>query len=213
MKKLLAVFVAVLVVIALPSLGGERPVCVVPLNDGGIAARSTGDFIGVVTLDGVRCPASRLQTDGGLLALDGGPYLEPGRAPDGGYFRLSDAGIAFPDGGPLLIADGGTFALLSGCVTCDLRGAASVALQCNDPVYYSEQWGGTVTNNRDVGVREPSAATTNGILVDFDINPDPYRIDFRDAIPAGQTRTLSIKPVSASASNRCVISTIKRAVP
>ena len=214
-QKAVAVVLVSILLVLLPSSvrAGERPVCAIPLNDGGIAARSSGDLIGVVTLDGVRCPADRLQRDGGLLALDGGPHLEPPLQSDGGYFRLSDGGITLADGGLYILPDGGANAILTGCMRCDLRGAASVALQCNDPVYYSEQWGGTVTNLRNVAVREPVAATTNGILVDFDINPDPYRIDFRDAIPAGQTRTLSAKPVTGNATNRCTLSTIKRSSP
>lgn len=188
MNKFLVVAVSVLVVASLAS-AGERAVCVVYLNDGGLTAQSTADVLSTSTLDGVACPAERLQTDGGILASDGG-------------FALTTAnGQTSTDGG------------LAGCVMCDFRGATSISFQCSDPVYYSEKWDGGVDSRRQRPERGVVPATTLDTLVDFDINPDPYRVDFRNPGVAGQNQHISLKPVAASASNRCVISTIKRAVP
>lgn len=195
MKKIFLVggFVALFLVVAglLPpqkALAGERAVCVVYLNDGGLTAQSTATYLDVATLDGYRCPSERLQPDGGILAWDGGYDL------------------TIANGQP---ADGG----LAGCIQCDFRGASSIAVQCSDPVYYSEKWDGGMDTRRRNIERGVVPATTLDTLIDFDINPDPYRIDFRDSIPPGQNRHISVKPVAASSSNRCVFETIKRAVP
>ena len=195
MKKTLLVtgFIALFLVVAglLPpqkAVAGERAVCVVYLNDGGLTAQSTGDVIAVSTLDGTACPSERLQPDGGYLAWDGGYNL------------------TLANGQP---ADGG----LAGCNQCDFKGATSISMQCSDPVYYSEKWDGGVNNRRQHTERGVVPATTLDTLVDFDINPDPYRIDFRGTNTYGANQHVSVKPVSASSSNRCVFSTIKRAVP
>jgi hypothetical protein len=196
MKKILAVAALAVLVASLPSLGGERPVCKIYLDDGGVVARSTaptpGDLLaarpdtaglGYATLEGVACPTIRLQTDGGIISSDGGLTL------------TNAAGTANSDGG------------VAGCPVCDFRGARSVVLQCKDPVYYSEQWDGGSDSWNQRGVMP---ATANHTLIDFDANPDGYRIDFRGG---GATNHLSIKPVAASASNVCTVSTINRNVP
>lgn len=176
---------------------GERPVCKVWLDDGGIVARSTSTNISeyiinrpetaglaLITLDGKACPAERLQTDGGIMSSDGGLTL------------TNAAGTLNTDGG------------LAGCPFCDFRNATSVVMQCKDPVYYSEQWDGGRDGWNQFGV---VPATTNSELVDFDANPDGYRIDFRDGFTGNHH--ISVKPVSASTTNFCTFATIKRAVP
>lgn len=181
------------------ALAGERVVCKVWLDDGGVVARSTAitqgdalsarpDTVGLAysTLDGLACPANRLQPDGGIFAWDGGLDL------------TTAVGVA---------ADGG----VAGCPFCDFRGATSLVLQCKDPVYYSEKWDGGVDRWNQRGV---IPATSNDILIDFDVNPDGYRIDLRGATSYGiQNQHISVKPVSASATNMCTFSTIKRASP
>ena len=193
MKKILAVAVVSMLCASL-SLAGERVVCKIWLDDGGVVARSTapapldiiaGRFdttgLALASLDGTACPAIRLQDDGGILSRDGG-------------LELTDVnGQANTDGG------------VAGCSFCDLRGARSVALQCKDPVYYSEKWDGGVDRWNQRGV---VPATANDILIDFDSNPDGYRIDLR-----GTGNAISVKPVTASASNTCTVSTINRNVP
>lgn len=198
MKNILVV-IAALVFCSIPlAFAGERVVCKVWLDDGGVVARSTApntaDLIGVrpdtvglgyATLDGVSCPATRLQTDGGIFSSDGGLTL------------TNAAGTLNTDGG------------VAGCPSCDFRGATSLVLQCKDPVYYSEKWDGGVDKWNQRGV---VPATSNDVLVDFDINPDGYRIDFRGGAN-GQNNHLSVKPVSASATNFCTFSTISRKSP
>lgn len=183
MKKIFAVAAITAFVLALPSFGGERVVCLVYLNDGGTTAQSTGDVLATATLDGVACPSTRLQPDGGILNADGG-------------LELSSSTGAGTDGG------------LAGCVQCDFKGAMVIAMQCSDPVYYSEKWDGGVDSRRQKPERGVVPATTSDTLVDFDANPDPYYITFRDAIPAGSNRHVSVKPVSAT-SNVCKFSTVK----
>jgi hypothetical protein len=198
-KKILAVMTVAVLAVALPSLGGERVVCKVWLDDGGVVARSTAltptaligvrpntAGLGYSTLDGKSCPSDRLQPDGGIVAWDAGTS-----------FALTNA-----DG---TAADGGR----AGCPLCDFRGATSLVLQCKDPVYYSEKWDGGVDQWNQRGV---TPATSNDVLVDFDMNPDGYRIDFRGSA-SGKNNHLSIKPVSASATNFCTLSTIERKSP
>jgi hypothetical protein len=197
MKTLLPLLAVFVLAVFMPSAeAGERPVCKVWLDDGGVVARTTGTNIGdylagrpetaglaLNTLDGWPCPANRLQTDGGIVSADGGLLLtdSSGTPTDGGY---------------------------AGCPFCDFRNATSVVLQCSAPVYYSEQWdGGTDA----WGQRGVVPATSNHEKIDFSVNPDGYRIDFRDGFIGNHH--LSIKPVAASASNFCTISTIKRASP
>ena len=184
------------VLLATDAHAGERVVCKIWLDDGGVVARSTaptpGDLLlarpdtaslAYSTLDGVACPAIRLQTDGGIISSDGGLTL------------TNAAGTANSDGG------------YAGCPFCDLRGATSVVLQCAAPVYYSEKWDGGTDNWNQRGVMP---ATANDVKIDFSANPDGYRIDFRGN---GATNNLSIKPVTASASNFCTLSTISRKSP
>jgi hypothetical protein len=198
MKQVLVVIAALGIVVAATASAGERVVCKVWLDDGGIVARSTapspletpaalGSYgLSIATLDGLACPVGRLQTDGGILSSDGG-------------FTLTNAAGT-------LNSDGG----YAGCPACDFRGVSSIVMQCRDPVYYSEKWdGGSDTWNQ----RGVVPATTNDILVDFDANPDGYRIDLRGSAVAGQNQHISVKPVSASASNFCTFSTIKRSSP
>lgn len=199
MKKILAVAAVFLLVLSVPAIGGERPVCKIWLDDGGVVARSTaptpGDTIAAradtaglasYTLDGLACPATRLQPDGGIAAWDGGIG-----------FEMTLATGAASDGG------------VAGCPFCDFRGATSLVLQCKDPVYVSEQWDGGHDRWNQRGVMP---ATANHTLVDFDVNPDGYRIDFRGGA-TGKNNHLSIKPVTASTTNFCTVSTIERKVP
>lgn len=199
MKKVLAVAGIVALFLALPSFGGERVVCKLWLDDGGIVARSTAPMpleligvrpdtanLGYATLDGLACPAIRLQFDAGIVAWDAGVGFE----------------MTAQNGQP---TDGG----VAGCPVCDFRGATSVVMQCKDPVYYSEKWDGGVDKWNQRGVMP---ATANDVLVDFDVNPDGYRIDLRGSC-TGCNQHISVKPVSASASNVCTFSTIKRASP
>lgn len=195
MKNYLVVLAA-LVFCSIPlAFAGERVVCKVWLDDGGVVARSTaptaGDAIGVrpdtaglayATLDGVACPANRLQTDGGIFSSDGGLTL------------TNAAGTLDTDGG------------VAGCPACDFRGANTLVMQCKDPVYYSEKWDGGVDKRGQRGV---VPATANDELVDFDMNPDGYCITFRGTV-AGQNNHISVKPVSASASNVCTFATTTR---
>ena len=198
-KALVVAVFSMSLLLAVPAArAGDRVVCKVWLDDGGVVARSTAtdltgavasrpDSVGIsiATLDGLQCPSNRLQADGGIIASDGG-------------FTLTDsAGQVNSDGG------------LAGCVFCDFRGATSVVMQCRDPVYYSEKWDGGVDR---YGQRGVVPATANDVLVDFDINPDGYRIDFRGTRP-GMNNHVSVKPVSASASNFCTFSTIERKTP
>ena len=196
MKKLIAVAATALLCVVPFAHAGERVVCKIWMDDGGVVARSTapapGDLIGVrpdteglgyTTLDGIACPTDRLQTDGGILASDAGLYL------------TNAAGQANSDGG------------VAGCSLCDLRGARSITLQCNAPVTYSEKWDGGVDR---WGQRGVVPATTNDTLVDFSTNPDPYRIDFRGS---ATSNNISLKPVTASSSLVCKIATISRNVP
>ncbi len=175
---------------------GERVVCTLLLNDGGVAARSTSPVpsellgapetanLGYTTQDGLACPTNRLQPDGGILAWDGG-------------FDLTQANGQAADGG------------VAGCPICDFRGATSIVMQCAAPVYYSEKWDGGVDR---WGQRGVVAATTRDEKVDYTINPDGYRIDFRGTA-AGKNNHISVKPVSASATNFCTFATIERKTP
>ena len=56
-------------------------------------------------------------------------------------------------------------------------------------------------------------ATANDVKVDFSSNPDGYRIDFRDRPTRTTNAHISVKPVTASASNFCTFSTISRVAP
>ena len=199
MKKLLAVAVTALLCAVPFAHAGERVVCKIWMDDGGVVARSTAPTptdllayrpdtagLGYSTLVGYSCPAIKLQTDGGIVAWDAGTG-----------FEMTNAAGQATDGG------------VAGCPLCDFRGATSVVLQCKDPVYYSEKWDGGVDKWNQRGV---TPATSNDVLVDFDMNPDGYRIDFRSSGGASNNH-LSIKPVSASATNFCTISTIYRKTP
>lgn len=207
MRNVFAVIALAALFVVPFAFAGERVVCKVWLDDGGIVARSTApaplDTIGgsrpgtaglaSVTLDGFACPANRLQPDGGIQAWDGGTGYEMTQA----------------NGQP---TDGG----VAGCPVCDFRGATSVAFQCLDSngagvkVYYSEQWDGGFDKWNQRGVMP---ATTSSTLVDFSINSDPYRIDFRGSAMPGQNQHVSVKPFAASQSAVCTFSTIKRASP
>jgi hypothetical protein len=112
----------------------------------------------------------------------------------------SDGGVLGTDGGYVL-PDGG----LSGCNACALKGARSIALQCDNPVNYSERWDGGANAWGEKGV---TPATTSDMLIDFDINPDPYRIDFRGT----GNQNISIRSVSVSA-NVCRVGIIQRHAP
>lgn len=202
MKNALTVFaVALALAVPLAALGGERVVCVVWLDDGGTVARSTApaprDVIGGArpitaglassTLDGYACPANRLQPDGGIQAWDGGVGFE----------------LTAANGQP---TDGG----VAGCVYCDFRGVTTLVMQCRDPVYYSEKWDGGVDA---WGQRGVIPATSNDVLVDFDVNPDGYRIDMRATGIQNANQHISVKPVSAGVTNFCTFSTAKRIAP
>jgi len=182
MKKILVTCAVLAVFLVSVAQAGERTVCLLWIDDGGVVPRSSADTLAAWTLDGKRCPDDRLQPDGGILSADGG-------------LLMTDV-----SGNP---TDGG----VAGCMFCDFGSARSITLQCNDPVYVSEQWDGGVDRWHQRGVKPALSSDT---LIDFDINPDPYRIDFRGG---GKTNHISVKPVAASASNFCRISTINRNVP
>lgn len=105
------------------------------------------------------------------------------------------------DAGSISTADS---TLADGGVACAWGPAKSLALQCDNAVYYSERWDGGVNNLKQNGV---VPATTSDMLIDFDVNPDPYRIDLR-----GQARHISVKSTSTTA-NTCRVGTVERAVP
>lgn len=197
------VFAVAVALVSLTASGGERVVCKIWLDDGGIVARSTapspletpaalGSYgLALATLDGRQCPTERRQYDGGILSSDGG-------------FTLTLAsGQANSDGG------------YAGCPACDFGGATSVVMQCRDAttgikVYYSEKWDGGSDNWSQRGV---VPATANDELVDFSANPDGYRIDLRDVGIQNRNQHISVKPVSASASAYCTFATSKRIAP
>lgn len=191
-------FSAALGLLSLPASAGERVVCKLWLDDGGIAARSTAPSpaetpysvaavgLASTTLDGFACATNRLQPDGGILPWDGGTAL-----------LLTSADGTNGDGG------------VAGCPACDFRGATTLVMQCRDPVYYSEKWDGGVDRWNQRGV---VSATANDELVDFDVNPDGYRIDFRPGGFSGNNH-ISVKPVTASATNFCTFATVSRKIP
>lgn len=136
------------------------------------------------------------------LPQDGGPISTATRAtvtncpaerlqPDGGLLQT--------DGG-VLIGDGG----VAGCVDCSWGKAQSLFIQCDNPVYYSEAPSNTYSL---WGEKEATPATTSDVLVDFDTNPDAYRIDLR-----GTAQHISILSVSTSA-NVCKVGTVERHIP
>ena len=111
----------------------------------------------------------------------------------------SDGGLLQTDGG-FYLDDGG----VAGCVDCSWGNARSLFLQCDNPVYYSE----SPSNTRSLwGEKEVTPATTSDVLVDFDINPDAYRIDLR-----GTAQHISILSVSTSA-NTCKVGPVERHIP
>lgn len=111
--------------------------------------------------------------------------------PDGGLLQ-TDGGFYLDDGG------------VAGCVDCNWGKAQSLFLQCDNPVYYSE----APSNTFSIwGEREVTPATTSDVLVDFDLNSDPYRIDLR-----GTAQHISILSVSTSA-NVCKVGTVERHIP
>jgi hypothetical protein len=206
MRNVLVVFAAVLLVGLAATLAhaGERVVCKVWLDDGGIVARSTapnpGDVLtgradtaglALATLDGYRCDPSRLQSDGGIVSSDGGLTL------------TNAAGTANSDGG------------YAGCAFCDFRGATSIVMQCRDSsagikVYYSEKWDG---GSDSWGQRGVVPATSNDELVDFSANPDGYRINLRGRGIQNANQHMSVKPVTASASAYCTFATHQPSSP
>lgn len=105
------------------------------------------------------------------------------------------------DAGAISTADS---TLADGGVACAWGPVKSLAVQCDNPVYYSERWDGGVNNLKQNGV---VPATSSDMLIDFDINPDPYRVDLR-----GQGRHVSLKSVGTSANN-CRVGTVERASP
>lgn len=111
--------------------------------------------------------------------------------PDGGLLQ-TDGGYYLEDGG------------VAGCVDCSWGKAQSLFLQCDNPVYYSE----APSNTFSIwGEKEVTPATTSDVLVDFDLNSDPYRIDLR-----GTAQHISILSVSTSA-NVCKVGTVERRIP
>jgi hypothetical protein len=118
----------------------------------------------------------------------------------------SDSSLINPADGGTLLPDGGT----PGCPYCNWGSATSIAIQCDNPVYVSDVPSGTTTFNGFTR-RTVRAATSADEVIDFDVNPDPYRWDFRSS-QTGVINNLSVKPVS-SASNTCRFSTIQRNTP
>lgn len=89
----------------------------------------------------------------------------------------------------------------SGCVWGPAR---TLMLQCDNPVYYSSVPDGLANSTQQKTVR---AAVSTDPMIDFDINPDPYRIDLR----AG-SQHISVQSVSTAA-NTCRVGSVSRLVP
>lgn len=87
---------------------------------------------------------------------------------------------------------------------CNWGKAQSLFLQCDNPVFYSEK---PTASYSTYNQREVTPATSTDVLVDFDLNPDPYRVDLR-----GQAQHISILSVSTTA-NVCKVGTVHRNVP
>lgn len=119
---------------------------------------------------------------------------------DGGAISTA---AAFTDGGCSLLSDGG-IDTCSDSPTCVWTQARSLALQCDNPVYYNAKPDG---NKNYMNQTTVTAASSSDMLIDFDINPDPYRIDLRAS--GGH---VSVKSVSTSA-NVCRVGTVSRLVP
>lgn len=183
MKNVLVFVVAALVVLALNASAGERVVCRLFFTDGGVTAQSSATPVAAVTDDGRYCPAELLQSDSSLVnPVDGGTLL--------------------PDGGT------------PGCPYCNWGSATSIAIQCDNPVYVTDvpsSTGSGKTVFNGFAQRAVRAATSADELIDFDINPDSYRWDFRST-QTGVSNNVSIKPVSSS-SNTCRLMSIQRNTP
>lgn len=119
----------------------------------------------------------------------------------------SDGTLVNPTDGGTELPDGGT----PGCPYCNWGGVRSIAIQCDNPVYVSDLPTGVVSTSGGFAQRAVRAATSADEVIDFDVNPDPYRWDFRSPSTTASSN-LSVKPVSAS-SNVCRFSTIERHVP
>ena len=156
------------------ALAGERVVCVLTMPT------DAGSISTAEELTVTGCPSDRLQTDGGIFSSDGG------------YTLTNAAGQADTDGG------------VAGCAECDWGAVRSLALQCDNPVYYSERWDGGVNRWKQKGA---VPATTSDMLVDFDTNPDPYRIDLR-----GNGQHISVRSTTTNA-NTCRVGTVQRNTP
>lgn len=117
---------------------------------------------------------------------------------DGTLINPLDAGVLLPDGGT------------PGCPYCNWGGATSIAMQCDNPVYVSDLPTGYSTLNGYTR-RTVRAATSADEVIDFDVNPDPYRWDWRST-QTNVSNNLSVKPVS-TASNVCRFSSIERHTP
>jgi hypothetical protein len=118
----------------------------------------------------------------------------------------SDSTLINPLDGGTLLPDGGT----PGCPYCNWGSATSIAMQCDNPVYVSDTPTGVATFNGYTR-RTVRAATSADEVIDYDINPDPYRWDWRSS-QTNVINNLSVKPVSSS-SNVCRFSTIQRNNP
>ncbi len=120
----------------------------------------------------------------------------------------TDAGTAST---AALVADGGCTALDDGGVencseiaACSWGPARSLMIQCDNPVRYSSVPDGLANSLKQKTVR--TVADTDP-MIDFDINPDPYRIDLRNG-----SQHISLKSVSTSA-NTCNVGSVSRLVP
>lgn len=120
----------------------------------------------------------------------------------------TDAGTAstadqYTDGGCTLFPDAG-IDTCTDALTCTWGKAQNLFVQCDNPVYYSETPASTVNRFNQRNVR---AATSGDVLIDFDANPDSYRINLR-----GQAQHISLLSVSTSA-NTCKVGTVERHIP
>jgi hypothetical protein len=122
------------------------------------------------------------------------------------YLLQSDSTLINPQDGGTLLPDGGT----PGCPYCNWGSATSIAMQCDNPVYVDDVPSGVDTFNGYTR-RTIRAATSADEVIDFDVNPDPYRWDWRSS-QTNVINNLSVKPVSSS-SNVCRFSTIQRNNP
>lgn len=166
-------------------------------------------FTAPLAFGGERVVCRLFFTDGGVTAQStatpNAATTDDGRACPANLLQ-SDGSLINPVDGGTLLPDGGT----PGCPYCNWGNATSIAIQCDNPIYVSDVPTG-VSSFNGYTRRTVRAATSADEVIDFDINPDPYRWDFRSS-QTGVINNVSVKPLSAS-SNVCRFSTIQRNTP